>query len=178
MQEKGKQENTHSNTQIILIVGFVAVIAVICVIGYLIYSSLNKAGAEMPTVGGNSNLVIDESNLAEVEELITQAAAEGTFELNMNTIWNFPDGKSPSSDAYVANGKANSRPVSFEIMVNDTELVYSSTVIPVGSRIKEIKLDTELPAGEYSATCIYHLWNEDGTENSSFGVGIVLNIKE
>lgn len=178
MQENKKQKAENSKTQIILIVGFALVIAVICIIGYFLYSSLKKQDESKPVVGGNTNLVIDESNLAEVEELITQAAEEGMFELNMNTIWSFPDGKSPSSDAYVANSNANSRPISFEIFINDTECVYSSTVIPVGSRIKEIKLDTELPAGEYSATCMYHLWNEDGTEKSSFGVGVVLNINE
>lgn len=179
MQEKKEQKKGNSKTQIILIVGFAIIILLICVIGYFIYSSLNRNEPDNTEgTGGNGNLVIDESNLAEVDELITQAAEEGTFELNMNTIWNFPDGKSPSSDAYVANGNANSKPVSFEIFIDEDECVYSSTIIPVGNRIKEIKLDKELPAGEYSATCMYHLWNEDGTENSSFGVGVILIIKE
>jgi len=176
MQEnKSEAKGGLTKVQLILIIGFVALAAVICIVGYILYNSMNK-DPEPAVAGGNGNLVIDESNLAEVDEIMAQAVEEGMFEVNMNTIWNFPDGESPSSDAYVANGNANSRPISFDIILDGEECVYSSTVIPVGNRIKEIKLDKDLAAGQYNATCMYHLWNEDGTENSSFGVGIVLYI--
>ena len=102
---------------------------------------------------------------------------EGMFEVNMNTIWTFPNGESASADAYIANGHANKLPISFEIIV-DEEVVYTSTVIPVGNQIKDIVLDKPLDAGSYNAVCMYYLWNEDGTENSNFGVNIQLVVKE
>lgn len=168
---KNKKLNT---TQIILIVGFVCILALICVFGFILINS-NKQDDVQPATGGN--LVIDESNLEEVKDQVVSSVGKGMFEVNMNTIWTFPNGESASSDAYVANGVSNSLPVSFEIIVEE-EVVYTSTVIPVGSQLKEIVLDKALDAGSYNAVCMYHLWNEDGTEDSSFGVNIQLEVNE
>ena len=96
----------------------------------------------------------------------------------MNTVWHFQNGKVASSDAYVANGGANKHPISFEILLDGTEEIYSSTVIPLGKQVKEIVLDKNLKAGDYNAVCLYHLWNEDGSESSSCGVDIILSIAE
>lgn len=145
------------------------VICVIVIAGIIAYFLLNKE---------EGGLVIDDSNLEEVEEILSESVADGMFEINMNTVWHFPNGKSASSDAYVANGNANKHPISFDILIDGTEEVYSSTVIPVGKQIKEIVLDKELQAGDYKAVCFYHLWNEDGTESSSCGVDIVISIAE
>lgn len=172
-QNNGKKKGLSTN-QIIIIIGFVCLIAVIAAAGFLILQKLNTQPA--PAVQQSGNLVIDENNLQEVEDALIQEVADGMFEVNMNTEWSFPNGESASTDAYIANGVSNHYPISFEILINDTEVVYSSTVIPVGKQIKEIKLDTPLEAGTYNAVCYYHLWKEDGTENSSFGVNITLNI--
>lgn len=157
-------------THAILIIGFLILIAIVCVIGY----QLLKPQPEIDDTGA---LVVDESNLAQILEEINSTEADGMFEVNMNTIWHFPDGESASDDAYLANGGANRLPISFEIMLDD-EVIYTSTVIPVGNRIKEIVLDKDLDAGTYNAVCQYTLWNEDGTEDSSFGVNITLVINE
>lgn len=168
---KKKKLNT---TQIILIVGFVCIIVLICVFGFFLINA-NKENDTEPVTGGS--LVIDESNLEAVKSQFEESVGKGMFEVNMNTVWTFPDGESASSDAYVANGTSNLLPVSFEILVDD-EAVYESTVIPVGNQIKEIVLDKDLDAGNYNAICMYHLWNEDGTEDSSFGVNIQLIVQE
>ena len=168
---KNKKLNT---TQIILIVGFICIIALICVFGFFLLNA-NKENDTAPASGGN--LVIDESNLEQVMSQMESSVEEGMFEVNMNTIWTFPNGESASADAYIANGHANKLPISFEIIV-DEEIVYTSTVIPVGSQIKDIILDKPLDAGSYNAVCMYYLWNEDGTENSNFGVNIQLVVKE
>ncbi len=154
----------------ILIVGFAIVIVIICVIGY------HMLKPEKKSINGGA-LVVDESNLAQIQETIHSKEPEGMFEVNMNTIWHFPNGTSPSSDAYLANGGVNHLPISFEIIL-DEEVIYSSTIIPVGSMIKEIVLDKDLEAGTYGAVCQYTLWNEDGTEDSSFGVNITLIVEE
>lgn len=163
--EEEKKEKKNKKKKIII----VAIICTIAVVGIILYFILNKE---------EGGLVIDDSNLADVEEQLTDSVADGMFEINMNTVWHFPNGKTASSDAYVANGNANKHPFSFEILVDGTEEVYSSSVIPVGKQIKEIVLDKNLKAGDYKAVCFYHLWNEDGTESSSCGVDIVLSIAE
>lgn len=169
---KGKKKL--DTTQIILIVGIICILIAICVVGYFL---VNGVGGKKEEPTNTGSLVIDESNLEDVKDQLAKSVEEGMFEVNMNTIWTFPNGESASSDAYVANGTANSLPISFDVLL-DEEVIYSSTVIPVGSRIKEIKLDKALEAGSYNAVCMYHLWNEDGTENSSFGVNIQLTVAE
>lgn len=164
--KKGKLTLTH----IILIIGFLILLIVVCVIGY----QLLKPREEPTGIGA---LVVDESNLVEIQEQIDYKEDAGMFEVNMNTIWNFPNGNSASSDAYLANGAANRLPISFEIIL-DEEVIYTSTVIPVGNKIKEIVLDKDLEAGIYEAVCRYTLWNEDGTEDSEFGVNITIIVNE
>lgn len=161
----GVKKSKLSKTQKIIIIGIICIIAAIGIAAYFL---LNRE-----TEG---TLVVDDSNLEDVEQKLTDSVAEGMFEVNMNTTWNFPDGSSASSDAFVANGTANTHPISFEVMLDGTEKIYSSSVIPTGKQVKEIVLEKNLEAGEYKAVCVYHLWNEDGTESSSCGVNIILNI--
>lgn len=175
-QNKKQGLNT---TQIILIVGFLLLlIAVGAATFFIIKSQKQNSGTvpQPPVTGGN--LVVDESNLEDIEKILTDSVADGMFEINMNAIWNFPDGKSASTDAYVANSHANHYSFTFEILLDGTEVIYSSSLVPVGSRIKEIALDKELEAGTYDAVCMYHLWTEDGVEDSSCGVNITINVSE
>lgn len=164
-----------TTNQKILIGGFAIVVIVVAIVGFFLYRAFSNR-QEPATSSAGGNLVVDESNLSEIENMLSEAVEDGMFEVNMSTTWNFPDGKSASTDAYLANGTANHYPISFDVVLNGEEVVYSSTVIPVGNQIKEIKLDKELTAGTYEAVCLYHLWKEDGTENSTFGVNITLNI--
>lgn len=163
-------------TQIILIIGFLVLIVTIVVAAVFIYKSMQKP---VETTNNNGNLVVDESNLSDIEEQLKSSVQDSMFELNMNTIWTFPDAKSASTDAVVTNSAANHYDISFEILLGEEEeVIFTSTVIPVGKQIKEIILDKELAPGTYDAVCNYHLWKEDGSENSTFGVNVKLIIKE
>lgn len=162
-----------TTSQIILIAGFICVIAAVVIMGIFIYKSMLPKQQE-PEVTGS--LVVDESNLESIAEDMQSKVDDSMFETSMNVVWNFPDGESPSTDAYVANAGSNHYAISFEVLLDGTEVIFTSGVIPVGNRIKEIKLDKDLPAGSYEAVCKYHLLREDGTENSSFGVNIYINV--
>lgn len=171
-----------TKTHIILIIGFSVLAVAIGVIGFIL---LNKDDEKLPVDNTNAagNFVIDEDNLAEVSSKIEDKVAEGMFECSMNTTWTFPDGKSSSSDAYLANVNSNSKPIYFEVILDDEKkTVYKSSIIPVGSKIKEIKLDDDLSKGTYKATCLYHLMDEnaDGTftEYSKAGFKISLDVKK
>lgn len=173
---KSKTKSKLTKSQKIMITGFSVVFIAILAVGFFVYSLLNKKPVVDPPYNGG-NLVVDESNLGSIGEHLDDQVADGMFEVNMNTIWSFANGKSASSDAYIANSTSNHYPISFDVKLSDSEeAIYTSSVIPVGYSIKEIKLDTDLAAGTYKAICNYHLLNEDGSERSSLAVNITLII--
>lgn len=173
--EKGTpnaQKGKLTTNQKIMIGGFVAIILVIIVAAIILYHILTKPD---DTQG---SLVIDASNVEAVTNELAERVADGMFEVNMNTVWHFKDASEPSYDAVLANLGSNNYAISFDVILADTEeTVFTSTVIPIGSQIKEIKLDKDLDAGTYNAICKYHLLREDGTENSSMSVNITLAVE-
>lgn len=162
-----KTKKKFTRIHAIIVVAILIIVALLGVIAFLLFKPEEKSGGA---------LVVDESNLAQVQEMIANKEQDGMFEINMNTKWRFPTGDSASTDAYLANSGVNHYPLSFEIILEE-EVIYTSTVIPIGNRIKEIVLDKDLDAGTYPATCQYTLWNEDGTKKSSFGVDITLIVQ-
>jgi hypothetical protein len=92
--------------------------------------------------------------------------------------WTFENGAAESRDAYVANSVNNTHPICFDVYLEDTEeLLYSSPVLPVGTDLKNIKLDQELPAGEYKATVMYSLLKDVESQEEISSAGFVVTIK-
>lgn len=171
---KEKKPSKLTTTHKILIFGFAFLIIVIGVAGYFIYQSLQKP--EEPT--GNSYL-IDESNLTDITRQMAEEVADGMFEVNMNTKWTFPDGKSASTNAEIANSSFNKYPIAFDIrLAGEEEPIFTSTVIPVGSQINKVILERSLSAGTYDAVCTYHLLDDNGNEKSTLAVNITLTIQK
>lgn len=168
-QKKGGLTTTH----IILIVGFVAVIGVI--VGLFLYLNREKSLPEADT----GPAVITEANLAEVEDELRDQIEKSQFQTSMNTKWSFPNGSSPSDDAVIGNSSANNYDFYFTLTLADTqEQIYKSGIIPVGKQLKELVLDTPLPAGTYRAICKYQLIDENGEEiESSLGFNVTLYIE-
>lgn len=109
------------------------------------------------------NVVVNEKN---VDEVISQLAEErtppGSYQVTMNTTWNFPSGDEPSENAYVKNAEANTNSVYFDVTRSDTEeTIYESPIIPVGSWLEDITLDTNLPDGVYNCVITYHLLDDE-----------------
>jgi hypothetical protein len=131
---------------------------------------LQPSGIGMP--------VINEGNLADVEEDIRAKVEKGMFATHMTTMWTFPDGESPSDDAIMGNSAANTYPYWFDVTVNG-ENVFTSDLLPVGSQIKDILLTKDLDAGEYAAVVNVHLVddtnnNEAIESNMGFNITIVV----
>ena len=111
---------------------------------------------------GKRNVVVNKDN---VEELIEQLSEEekvapGSYEAIMSTTWHFYDGV--SNDAYVENSEANTNDVFFDIYLADTEeKIYESPVLPIGSFLKDIKLDKELSKGSHECVIVYSLIDEE-----------------
>ena len=155
--------------KVALIVGII-VLAVL--IGVVIYF-LNKDNKKR-------NVVVNEDNL---EEIIAQMesddfVAPGSYEMTMNSTWNFANGTAASENAYVENTVTNTNPVYFDIIRSDTEeTIFESPILPVGSHLEGITLDTDLPAGTYDCILIYHLLDENDESISTVRVSVTIVIE-
>ena len=98
----------------------------------------------------------------------------------MNMDWEFPDGNSASTNAYVENSVYNQNTVYFTIELNSNPGVeiFKSPYIPVGSHMENIKLTNPLEAGKHDAVLTYHLVDEDMEELSSVSVALTLTVEK
>ncbi len=150
----------------------VCVVIILALLGVVIYLLLNKGNkGEQP----RRNVVVNEEN---VDEIISQMQSSqrvdpGSYEMTMNSTWYFEDGAAASSNAYVENSVANTNSVYFDIQRTDTdETIYESPILPVGSHLEDITLDTALPTGTYDCVLIYYLLDEDDNPMSTVRVSL------
>lgn len=127
----------------------------------------------------NRNIVINEEN---VEKVLQQLEEEevippGYYEVTMNSTWNFASGDAPSDNAYVKNAETNTNSVYFDVEKADTgEVVYESPILPVGSHIENITLDTNLVDGTYDCILTYHLIDEKNRDIGTLKMTVTLVI--
>lgn len=159
-----------------LIAAIIIGLIIICVlIGIIVY--LLTRDKEKPY-----NNVVTADN---VDEIISQMEEDektpaGSYEVSMNTDWTFPDGDSASTNAFVENSTANQNTVYFTIALkeNDTEDIYKSPYMEVGSHLNDIKLDSAPPAGTHDAIITYHLVDDDFNELSSVSLYMTITIEK
>lgn len=161
-----------------LFLGGCAALAVV-VLAVVSISVMGKPKLSEPADTQSKNIVVTPENVDEViEELEDKKVAIGTYNVKMNPTWTFDDGEATSTDAYVENSAVNNNDVRFTVEQKDTEeLIYSSPIIPLGSRLENIALDKVLPAGSYECIITYHLLDDNGEDSSSvkLNLNIVVN---
>ena len=144
-------------------------VAVIGVLGVIIYKLLNK---EEPSRAVSEGLIVDDH--------YDKKAAEARFTTDMNMIWAFPSGSAVSSNAEIGNSSSNLYDCYFEVYLDDEEqtLLYSSPVLPVGKSLEQLKLNQVLPDGTYDAICTYHILDDEDPDRElgtvSFSVSLVV----
>ncbi len=184
-KSKGGQEQSVNKKKgkgglIAVICVSVAVIAVMAgVIVYLL--NRDKGGNEAEELDTSRGVVVNEENVDEVLDNLTDPTPPGMYEVVMNSRWDFPSGKEASTDAYVENSTRNSQAVYFDVKLQDTgETIFESPILPVGTHLnsKDIKLDKELPAGVYDCLLTYHLVDENENETSTVKLTLVVNINK
>lgn len=124
------------------------------------------------------NVVVNENN---VEDVIKNRdfVPAGSYEVTMNSTWNFANGTAASDNAYVENAKTNNNPVYFDVVRTDTdEAIYESPILAVGSHLEKITLDTDLPAGRYDCLVTYHLLDEKDEEISTVKLTLTVNVEK
>lgn len=158
----------------------VCVVVIIVLLGVVIYLLINRQEPEEDQPASR-NVVVNEDN---VEEVLTQLqeqqrTAPGYYEVMMNTTWNFPNGEEPSSNAYVKNVETNTNSVYFDVTLADTEeTILASPILPVGSYLDNITLDTALSAGTYDCLCTYHLLDDEDISVATLKLTLTIVIEE
>lgn len=123
--------------------------------------------------------IVDDDNAGDIMDEMSEKVSKGMFECKMTTAWTFDDGQSESPNAYVANVDNNVYTLYFDVYDEATnELLYSSPMLPVGTELKNFKLDKELAAGEYDAVVMYTMVDENMEEVSSVGFKVTISVSK
>jgi hypothetical protein len=166
----GKKSGTGLNvsSRVMIVMGSLILVALVGVIVALAMV-LNNSRTEEPSHETRSVVVNEDNAEAVYEEMVNAEPVEvGYYEAKMSTTWHFPDGTSPSYDAYVENVPENSHDVYFDVELRTTgEVIYASPVIPRGLHLKDFALDTDLDAGTYDCVIHYYLVDAEQREVDS-----------
>lgn len=185
-KQKENTEKKNKNVIIIIIAALVILIAalIVCIV-ILLTKQKEEPVQESGSAANTSNSsildrgIVDNDNVEDIMDEMTEKVSEGMFECKMTTAWTFDDGKSAAPNAYVANVENNIYTLYFDVYEETTnELLYSSPMLPVGTEIKNFKLDKELPAGEYDAVVMYTMVDENLEEVSSVGFKVTISVSK
>ena len=159
-------------------VSIVILILIILVLAGVIFYLLMSRDSENEE---RRNEVITPDNVAEIIQQMEEKdyVEPGYYTVTMNYDWHFETGDATSSDAYVENMVENKNAVYFDLFLADDEenTIYKSPVIPVGSSLQNIALDTPLDAGTYDCVMVYHLVDEDQNTISTLRVTVTVTIE-
>ncbi len=165
-KEKGENQGRENKGKAVLILCAFVIIVLLIMVIVLLLKNRNDTNINSNEVASSPkrNVIVNEENAEKVaEEIINQkTVAPGSYQVTMNSTWNFQDGASSSDNAYVENATANTNAVYFDVQLSDSEeIIYESPIIPVGSHLDDIKLDKDLDAGTYDCVLIYHLVDDE-----------------
>lgn len=149
-------------------VGFILLVVIILVLAGVIVYLLMSRQPEDEEDDGLRGTIVTPNNVEEVMGQMEQKASEdqvpvGYYTVRMNYEWRFATGDAVSENAYVENLAVNTNAVYLDLFLEGDEenAIYKSPVIPLGSSLQNIVLDTPLDAGVYSCVAVYHLVNDD-----------------
>ncbi|MDD5831183.1 MAG: hypothetical protein PUD13_07945 [Lachnospira sp.] len=177
MKNESTMLDKKSNNKIIFVI-ILLVVIIAALAGAITYLVINRNGkTEDNTV--KRNIVVNEQN---VDKVIADMSKDeftpvGSYEVTMNSTWNFKNGKAVSDNAYVKNAITNTNSVYFDVVRSDTgDTILESPILPVGSYLDKIALDKELVAGTYPCVCTYHLIDENNKPISEVSLKLTIII--
>lgn len=181
--QKEAAGKSRKNLVIIIVIAFVILIAALVTCIFLLLAKQKEEPVQEPASPARTNVldrgIVDEDNAGDIMDEMSEKVSKGMFECKMTTAWTFDDGKSESPNAYVANVENNLYTLYFDVYEEATnELLYSSPMLPVGTELKNFKLDKELPAGEYDAVVMYTMVDENLEEVSNVGFKVTITVSK
>jgi hypothetical protein len=175
-----QKADSPKSVKAVIVAGIAVIIILLIVVIVLLLTRGGKEGKEEPKEEARRNVLVTEENVEEVADdfFNEEYTPPGYFSATMSNVWHFSTGDAESDDAYVANDKANSNDIFFDIFLADDEEnpIYQSPVIPLGGDLKKIKLDESLEAGTYDCVMIYHLVDEEQNTLSTVRVGLTIEV--
>lgn len=179
---KEKTQQGRKNISLIIIGGLVVIIALLVVV-IVMFARRTAKAPDTQAEGETRRSVVVTQDTAEsiVDDLLQDNYVEpGYYSVSMNTTWHFATGDSVSEDAFVENLAENTNDVYFDVFLadNEDEAIYKSPVLPRGSELDEITLDTALEAGTYDCVMVYHLVDEDQNTVSTLRVAFDIIVGE
>lgn len=120
--------------------------------------------------------VSDEKTESAVADL-NQQVEDGMITMSMNADPSFDNG-SAKGNLLIENDKSNKHPQVIQIYRNDTkELIYTSSMLPIGQFINEDTLDVKLSKGDYKCTAYFNAVDENtGAKLGTSGANITIHI--
>jgi type II secretory pathway pseudopilin PulG len=147
----------------LLVVSIIAIVVVAILIGVIIFLVVGQNTKKEE----KRQVLVTEDNVEEVvqdfidqaEEKAVGAEEQLNFTVTMYFTWHFKDGSDASYDSYVENVDYNPNDAYFDIVLaeDESQVLYSSPIIPRGGKLDQIKLNRDLDAGTYDTVCIYNL---------------------
>lgn len=177
MSEQKSESSTKGGKIALAVCG----VTIVALAGAVIYLLVNRQELEPQEDQPLRNVVVNEDNVDEVLARLQEQekVAPGYYEVMMNTTWNFPNGEEPSSNAYVENVETNTNSVYFDVTLTDTEeTILASPILPVGSYLDNITLDTVLSAGTYDCLVTYHLLDDEYNSIATLKLTLTIVIEE
>lgn len=175
----GKTEKKKKNGVLAVVVLLVLIIAALVVVIVRMASQHQDNNATVDPVP-KRNVVINQENVDELIDDLEEDAKvlPGNYEVVMNPVWYFKDGKSESTNAYVENALSNTNDVFFDVKLAETnEVIFSSPLLPIGSHIENIQFDKELKAGNYDCVVVYSLVDEEQNVLSQVSVSLTVSVE-
>lgn len=165
----------------IIILGLViAVLAAVIIV--MVIRGKKDTPAQTPEKPEKRSTLITEDNADEVlQEMADREYVEpGYYNVRMNTEWHFSSGDAESEDAYVENSEMNTSDVYFDVVLaeDETQVLYESPIIPVGSSMNKVKLNKKLDAGSHECIMIYHLVDKNQETTSTLRVTLKIIVEK
>lgn len=117
------------------------------------------------------------TDIEALQEELNRKVEAGMMNISMATNPVFETGTS-AGELLIYNSPVNNYPQVVEIYVDETgELIYTSSGIPVGSRIDTDTLDVDLPAGDYACTAYFNAVDPETSQMvGRAGANIVITV--
>ena len=159
-EEKNEKKQDNKGTKRLIVVAIILLL----LLPTVIFCFFGNGGADgdglriWDITRGEEVLDGDRESLSE-EEIIAELnrkVEEGMINISMNLTPTFASG-TEIGNLFIKNSTINHYPQVIEIIRDDTgEVIYTSSGIPVGSRVDYDTLDVDLDAGFYECTAYFN----------------------
>ena len=184
-----KNQQGKKKTGLYLIVGGLVIVIVLLVVVIVLLMRNSGDVSEEPENSAvatseepRRSVVVTKDTAEEAVDELLQGnyVAPGYYSVSMSTTWNFATGDSVSEDAYVENLAENTNDVYFDVFLadNEDEAIYESPLLPRGSELDGIALNTVLSAGTYDCVMVYHLVDEEQNTLSTLRVALTIIVEK